>query len=178
MTILSFSKNNWLKIQWDLDLAKLMTLGDIQVLPSYNPVPGFKGGTVRYTAVTNIEKIWHGFGHYSSCTFYPIYIYISPNSQVKIDRSRKTVKRDRSKYIPIGPIWSTMNHKKFPIGSGITRSPGLVFICFVVCLITKRMTYCSILWPGDPTLGDVRDGWAVHLNTWSLYSVKYQDSCQ
>ena len=34
---------------------------------------GFQGGTVRHTTVTQMEKIRHGFGHYSSYTFYPIY---------------------------------------------------------------------------------------------------------
>ena len=45
----------------------------IEVLSSYKPVPGFQGGTVGQTAVTKIEKIRHGFGHYSSYTFCPIY---------------------------------------------------------------------------------------------------------
>ena len=44
----------------------------IEVLSSYKPVPGFQGGTVGQTAVTKIEKIRHGFGHYSFYTFCPI----------------------------------------------------------------------------------------------------------
>ena len=44
----------------------------IEVLASYNPIPGFQGGTVRHTTVTKMEKIRHGFGHYSSYTFYSI----------------------------------------------------------------------------------------------------------
>ena len=43
----------------------------MEVLSSSNPVPGFQGGTVRHTAVTKMEKIVHGFGHYSSYTFIP-----------------------------------------------------------------------------------------------------------
>ena len=33
-----------------------------------------QGGTVRHTTVTKMEKIRHGFGHYSSYIFYPIYV--------------------------------------------------------------------------------------------------------
>ena len=46
----------------------------IEVLSSYKPVTGFQGGTVGQTAVTKMEKIRHGFCHYSSYTFCPIYI--------------------------------------------------------------------------------------------------------
>ena len=50
-----------------------MTCGDrIEMLSSYKPVPGFQGGTVGQTAVTKIEKIRHGLGHYSFNTFCPI----------------------------------------------------------------------------------------------------------
>ena len=48
----------------------------LEVLSSCNPVPGFQGGAVRHTTVTKMEKIGHGFGHYSSYTFYPIWPYI------------------------------------------------------------------------------------------------------
>ena len=44
----------------------------MEVLSCTYPVPGFQGGTVRHTAVTKMEKIRHGFGHYYSYTFYPI----------------------------------------------------------------------------------------------------------
>ena len=42
----------------------------MEVLSSSKPVPGFQGGTV-----TKMEKIRHGFGHYSSYTFYPIWLW-------------------------------------------------------------------------------------------------------
>ena len=44
----------------------------MEVLFSYNPIPGFQEGTVRHTTVTRIEKIWRGLGHYSSYTIWPI----------------------------------------------------------------------------------------------------------
>jgi hypothetical protein len=44
----------------------------MEVVSSSNPVPGFQGGTVRHTAVTKMKKKRHGFGHYSSYTFYLI----------------------------------------------------------------------------------------------------------
>ena len=46
----------------------------MEVLSSSKPVPGFQGGTVRHTTVTKMEKIRHGFGHFSSYTFYTIYV--------------------------------------------------------------------------------------------------------
>ena len=46
----------------------------MRVLSSSNPVLGFQGGTVKHTAVTKMERISHGFGHYSSYKFYPIYV--------------------------------------------------------------------------------------------------------
>ena len=45
----------------------------MEVLSSSKPVPGFQGGTVRHTTVTKMGEIRHGFGHYSSYTFYPIW---------------------------------------------------------------------------------------------------------
>jgi hypothetical protein len=48
-----------------LDLAKLMTwVTRIEVLSSYNPIPGFQGGTVRHTLVKKTEKKGHQIGHY------------------------------------------------------------------------------------------------------------------
>ena len=38
----------------------------IEVLSSYNPIPGLQGGTVRHTSVTNMEKKGHQIGHYFS----------------------------------------------------------------------------------------------------------------
>ena len=62
----------------------------IDVMSSYNPIPGFQGGgTVRHTAVTKIEKIWHGFGHYSSYTLWPIYICLLNNLIWQGDKDNK-----------------------------------------------------------------------------------------
>ena len=47
----------------------------MEVLSSYKLVQGFQGGTVRHTTVEKIEKIRHGFGHYSSYKFYPNDLY-------------------------------------------------------------------------------------------------------
>ena len=44
-----------------------------------------------------------------------------PNRRVQINWSKK---------VQIGPIWSKINPKKCPNGSGITRSPGLVYYRF------------------------------------------------
>ena len=44
----------------------------IEVLPSYNPIPGFQVGTVRLT-VTKTEKIRHGSCNYSSYTLWSIW---------------------------------------------------------------------------------------------------------
>ena len=61
--------NDWIWPNWWPGVTR------IEVLSSYNPIPGFQEGTVRHTAVTNIEKIWHGLGHYSSYTLGPICIF-------------------------------------------------------------------------------------------------------
>ena len=45
----------------------------IEGLSCFNSIPGFQGGTVMHTTVTKMEKKIHGFGHYSSYTFYPIW---------------------------------------------------------------------------------------------------------
>ena len=39
---------------------------DLGVPSSYNPIPGFQGGTVRHTLVTETEKKGHQIGHYFS----------------------------------------------------------------------------------------------------------------
>ena len=38
----------------------------IEVLSSYNPIPGFQRSTVRNTSVIKIEKKGHQIGHYFS----------------------------------------------------------------------------------------------------------------
>ena len=43
----------------------------IEMLSSYNPIPGFQGGTVRNTSVTKIEKKGHHIGHYFPRHFDP-----------------------------------------------------------------------------------------------------------
>ena len=47
----------------------------IEVLPSYNPIPGFQEGTVRHTLVTKTEKKGHQISHFFPRHFNP-YIYI------------------------------------------------------------------------------------------------------
>ena len=49
----------------------------------YKPVQGFQGGTVGQTAVTKMEKIRHGFCHYSSYTFFPNVNLVSNNKTNK-----------------------------------------------------------------------------------------------
>ena len=75
----------------------------MEVLSSSNPVPGFQGGTVRHTAVTNMEKIRYGFGHCSSYTFDPIcvalLVYFKVD-QIEEDKTRR--RKTYAKHIGFG----------------------------------------------------------------------------
>ena len=46
---------------------------------------GFQGGTVGQTAVTKMAKIRHGFCHYSSHTFCPIWIQTMIYAMIHVD---------------------------------------------------------------------------------------------
>ena len=66
----------------------------IEVLSSYNPIPGFLGSTVMNTSVTKIEKKEHQIGYYFSKAFGPICTYIHIYMNIETTRPNR----------PSGPI--------------------------------------------------------------------------
>ena len=89
----------------------------MQVLSSTKPVRGFQGGTVRHTTVTKMEKIRHGFGHYSSYTFYPIWCIERLTTSFTVSRPTFPIPWKRGT-----DAWTTSYHYTGDSHSGIQKN--------------------------------------------------------
>ena len=97
------------------------------MLSRNNPIPGVHKGTVRHTEVTKIEKLWHGLGHYSSYTLWPIWTsplldQIGPvgrfgESQAKNDQEECLMKTYSKKQKFLWPA-KTVCYKKLNVWDG------------------------------------------------------------